>query len=168
MPQPTAPEGYTTVTPFIITDNASEVTAFIIDVFNGVEQPDATTYDTDGLILHSEIKIGDAMVAVADRKPDWPQTPSLLQVYVNDIEDSLKKAEARGATVVTKPTEFLGAMFARVKDAQGNLWWIYQYLGEVDWSETEETGDAEASWEPSEEAIYVHDTLLEAMRGLKK
>lgn len=161
---PAAPDGYNTVNPFIITPNANEVIQFIKDVFGGIEQPDATTIDTDGLLLHSETKIGNSVVIVADRKPDWPSTPSLLQVYVDDVKATLKKAEKLGAEVVTKPTEFMGTMFARFKDTQGNLWWAYQYLGEVDWSQAD--GDAAESWEPTKEATYIHDTLLEAMRGL--
>ena len=165
---PAAPEGYSTVNPFIITEEAEAVIAFISDIFGGVEVEEAKTYDTDGLILHSEMKIGNSMVAVADKKPDWPATPSLLQVYVDDVESVLEKAQKRGAIVITKPTDFLGALFARVKDTQGNLWWIYQYTGEVDWAEASDDADGADSWEPTKEAIYIHDTLLEAMRGLKK
>lgn len=171
MKQPTippAPDGYNTVNPFIITDKASEVITFVKEVFGGVEQSDALTYDSDSLILHSEVKIGNSIVAIADRKPDWPFTPSLLQVYVDDVEATLKKAESRGAVVVTKPTDFLGTLFSRVKDAQGNLWWIYQYTGEDDWGEAREGAADEGSWEPTKEAAYIHDTLLEAMRGLGK
>jgi PhnB protein len=170
---PAAPDGYNTVNPFIITDNAGEVLSFIKDVFGGIKQPDATTYDTDGLLLHSEVRIGNAIVQVADRKPDWPATPGLLQVYVDDVASALDKAVSHGAVIVTKPTDFMGAILSRVKDAQNNIWWIYQYTGEVDWGEAtatpaepgQDTGN-EQSWEPSKEAIYIHDTLLEAMRSL--
>ncbi|HSD56417.1 MAG TPA: VOC family protein [Candidatus Saccharimonadales bacterium] len=163
---PATPDGYNTVNPFIISDKAETVIAFVKDVFDGIESPDALTRDEDGLILHSEVKLGDSVIMIADRKPDWPYTPSLLQVYVDDVQIALKKAQSHGAAIVTKPTDFMGTLFARVKDAQGNLWWIYQYIGEVDWSEAAEGDDQ--SWEPSKEAVYIHDTLLEAMRGLKK
>jgi uncharacterized glyoxalase superfamily protein PhnB len=166
---PSAPEGYRTINPFIICEDAEAVINFTIDVFNGSETADAKTYDTDGLILHSEIKIGDSIVSIADRKPDWPYTPSLLQVYVDDIEYTLKKAEAHNAIVITKPTDFYGDLLARIKDKQGNLWWISQHVGEVEWTETESADEQNSdSWAPSKETIYIHDTLLDAMRNLGK
>lgn len=168
---PAAPEGYRTINPFIITKDAAKVIEFCEDVFGGESQTDALTYEPDGSILHSEVRIGDSLVQVADRQPDWPYTPSLLQIYVDNLDETLAKAEKRGASIVTRPTEFLGAMFSRIKDAQGNMWWVYQYLGEVDWSAIggEDGGewDENASWEPTKEATYIHDTLLEAMQHLK-
>lgn len=162
---PKAPEGYNTVNPFVITDNASKVIQFSKEVFGGEEVPYSMTKDTDNLILHCEVKVGNSVIMFADRKPDWPQTPSLLQVYVEDVEETLNKATSLGAKIVTKPTEFLGTLFSRVKDAEGNLWWIYQYLNQdTEWTE----GGNEENWEPSAEAEYIHDSLLEAMRGLKK
>lgn len=168
---PAAPKGYNTVNPFIITKHADKLIFFIKEVFGGIEEPNALTYDTDGLILHSEVKIGNSIVQIADRKPDWPFTPSLLQVYVDDVESTLKKAQAHGAKIITKPTDFFGAKFSRILDSQENLWWIYQYTGEVDWgsdTHNEENSNEEATWEPNEEAAYIHDTLLTAMRKLGK
>lgn len=164
---PAAPQGYNTVNPFIITNEADEMIKFAKAVFHATDSPDALTYDADGLILHSEIKIGNSVIAIADRKPDWPFTPSLLQVYVDDIDATLTLAKKHGATVVTKPTEFLGTKFARFTDPHNNLWWIYQYLGEPAWGPNDNEESSE-SWEPTKEAIYIHDTLLQAMRELNK
>lgn len=165
MKQPLAPEGYNTVNPFVITDNADSVIHFVKEVFGGEELPYSRTQDDDGLILHCEMKLGNSVIMLADRKPDWAHTPSLLQIYVDDIDLTIQKATALGAEIVTKPTEFLGALFSRVKDAEGNLWWIYQYLNQPEsWNES----DNEQNWEPSKEATYIHDTLLSAMRDLKK
>ena len=164
---PNAPASYRTINPFIITKDAAKVIEFCEDVFGGESQPDALTYEPDGLILHSEVRIGDSLVQVADRQAGWPYMPSLLQIYVDDLEGALAKAEKRGAVVITKPTEFLGAMFSRIKDAQGNMWWVYQYLGEVDWSAVGGEESESDSWEPTVEATYIHDTLLEAMPNMK-
>lgn len=163
---PATPAGYNTINPFIVTEEASDVIIFLKEVFDAVEVPDALTYDTDGLILHSEIKIGDSIVQIADRKKDWPFTPSLLQVYVSDVDDTLKRAKTREATIITKTTDFLGSKFSRFKDKWHNLWWVYEYTGKVSWDEagTETNG----TWEPTEEATYIRDTLIKAMRNLDK
>lgn len=164
-----APKGYNTLNPFIITKDALKLIDFLEEVFGAEEVKEAHTPDTDGLLLHSELKIGDSTVMVADTKEGWPFTPSLLQVYVEDVEKTLKRAEELGAKVVTKPTDFYGDTLSRFQDPWGNLWWVYQHGEEVNWEESATTGDG-AAWsvEPSKELNYIHDTLLEAMKHLGK
>ena len=111
----------------------------------------------------------------ADRKPDWPFTPSLLQVYVDDLDTTLEKARRLKATVVTGPTEFYGDLFSRFRDPWSNLWWVYHHRAPAqdegengpDWSmgETEAEGDV---WdEASPELQYIHDTLLTALPSIE-
>lgn len=170
MQKPNAPEGYNTINPFIITQDALKLIAFLEKVFRAKEEPSAHTVDTDGLLLHSELKIGDATVMIADSKPGWPRTPSLLQVYVDDVAKTLKTAESLGAHIVTKPTDFYGELLSRFEDPFGNLWWVYQHGEEQSWDTEEATDDGEASWDaaPSKELTYIHDTLQEGMKNLGK
>lgn len=172
MSAPPAPEGYATVNPFIITRDADDVTRFVIEVFDGEERVEARTIDEDGLLLQSEVRVGTTTIMLAERKPGWPFTPSLLQVYVDDLELVLERALARGARLVTKPTDFFGAQFARVLDASANLWWIWRH-GDAAW----DVHDDEKEWpaagndvgraEVSPDLEYIHDTLLEAMSSLR-
>lgn len=166
-----APEGYNTINPFIITKDALGLIEFLEKVFGATEEGSAHTVDTDGLLLHSELKIGDSTVVIAERKPDWPITPSLLQVYVDDVHKTLDTAEKLGARIVTKPTDFYGELFSRFEDPFGNLWWVYQHGEEQAWdADATETDASDASWdaEPSKELVYIHDTLLEGMKHLGK
>ena len=170
-----APDGYNTVNPFIISKDAPNLIEFLKQVFGADEKPEAHTLDTDGLLLHSELRIGDSVVMVADRKPDWPFTPSLLQVYVEDAQRTLNTAEGLGATIVTKPTDFYGEVLSRFQDPWDNLWWVFQRGNEQQWDEAAESTSwdenaGEESWDsqPSDELNYVHDTLLDAMRNLGK
>jgi uncharacterized glyoxalase superfamily protein PhnB len=77
---------------------------FIEKVFGAKEVTEAYTMDTDGLLLHSEFTIGGSRVIVADTKEGWPFIPSLLQIYVEDVEETLQRAEELGARIVTRPT----------------------------------------------------------------
>lgn len=174
---PKAPEGYNTVNPFIITRRSLELIEFLKTAFKAEEDMASHTMDEDGLLLHAELIIGNSRVAVAETKPGWPQTPSLLQVYVEDAEAVLKRAQEKGAEIVTKPTDFYGDTFSRFIDPFGNLWWVYQHNPQADagWSESgddqtwsgDESSEADAaSWEPSEEMRYIHGTLLDAMKRL--
>lgn len=172
MSLPAAPEGYATVNPFIITAGADEVTQFVIDVFGGEERPEARTIDEDGLLLQAEVRVGTTTIMLAERKPDWPFTPSMLQVYVDDLDAAVERALARGGRLVTQNTDFFGTQFARVQDPSANLWWIWQH-GDAVWDADQggnewTTEAADQGWgEISPELVYIHDTLLEAMTSLR-
>lgn len=160
------PEGYNTINPFIITKGALQLVEFLEKVFEAQEIKEARTIDTDGLLLHAEFKIGNSMVMIAETKEGWPYTPSLLQIYVEDVDKTLKYAEELGARIVTKPTEFYGDIFSRFVDPWDNLWWVYQHRGENTWEENTSTDD-QAAWNTeSNELNYIHDTLLETMKYL--
>ena len=91
---------------------------------------------------------------VFDAKPDWPPTPSFLQVYVDDVELRLSRAMDNGATLVT---DFVyGERIARFADPWGNLWWINDRTGEgADWDESAASGD---------ESDHVYQSLMNVMR----
>ena len=154
------------------TTGADEVTRFVIDVFGGEERAEARTMDEDGLLLQAEVRVGTTTIMLAERKPNWPFTPSLLLIYVGDLDAVVERALARGARLVTKPTDFFGTQFARVQDSSANLWWIWQH-GDTAWGadegESEWTAEGvDQGWdEVSPELAYIHDTLLEAMTALR-
>lgn len=167
---PARPAGSNTVNPFVVTDDATALIAFVTEVFGAVDVPEARTLDTDGLVLHSELLIGDSMITIVDRKPGWPFTPALTRVYVDDVEATLARAEHLGARIVTRPTDFFGDVFARFQDPQANLWWVYRHTPATDaqdWGQADAAGD-DTSWESftSPELEYIHTTLLDAMATL--
>ncbi|MFS8096215.1 VOC family protein [Lentzea alba] len=122
------PEGYHTVTPWLITNgHTAELIDFIIEVF------DATEIGRVGEppeIGHAEVRIGDSVVMLFD-KPNWPKTPGFLRLYVADDAEIHRRATARGAKTITEPTElFWGDRVSRFEDPFGNLWWIHQRVAE--------------------------------------
>ncbi len=162
------PDGYNAVNPFMITDKATLVIQFITEVFGGVESKEALTYDDDGLVLHSEVRVGNATIMLADRKKEWRMTPSFLQVYVSNLDEVLELALAHGAVIITKPTEYIGVKFSRIQDPYRNLWWIYEPIENYDWESAFDAGNEDGSWKPTKEATYIHDTLLEVMKELAR
>jgi len=176
---PPAPAGSNSVNPFVCTHDAVGLLAFLVDVLDAHEVHEARTLDADGLVLHSELLVGDSTLTVADRKPGWPWTPALTRVYVHDAAATIDRARACGARVVTEPTDFFGDILARFADPFGNLWWVYQHdPARTGWGDVDDTGSAdqdtggttaEESWEtfttPALE--YVHATLVAAMEGLR-
>lgn len=173
------PGGIAVIAPFVMADRAQDLIDFIVHVFGARDVPEARTMDADGLILHSELIIGDSMLTVADRKPHWPFTPAFLRVYVDDADAVLARAEERGGRIVTRPTDFFGDVFSRFQDPWGNLWWVYVHHpqdADQEWSAEgahpsgdEGEGEGEGDWTSytTPELEYINSTLMQAMDGLR-
>lgn len=117
------PDGYTSVTPWIISRNSAALIDFLKQAFRAEEL--ARVYVGDGVIGHAEVRIGDAVVMMFDAKPEWPDSPAYLRLYVEDCDDVYRQALAAGAVSVTEPTTlFFGDRVGRVRDPFGNLWWV--------------------------------------------
>jgi PhnB protein len=130
------PEGYHTVTPFVIVKGAAQLIDFMKEAFGGVEIARVT--GEDGAIGHAEVRIGDSVVMMFDAKEEWPETPAFLRLYVEDCDATYQQALKAGATSVTKPTNMpWGDRVGRVRDPLGNLWWIMTRIEDVDEAEIE-------------------------------
>lgn len=101
-----APEGYTSVAPWVVTDDTGALLDFITAAFDGEEI--ARVAVADGSIGHGEIRVGDTVVLAFDRRPDWPVMPSMLRIYVRDADAAMAAAVAHGARVVTEATDSVG------------------------------------------------------------
>ena len=125
-----APAGHTTVTPWIVTTDTGRLFDFITAVFDGEEL--ARVPLGDGSIGHAEIRVGDTILLAFDRRRDWPDTPSMLRVFVADADATIDRAVANGARVVTEPrTHAFGHRVGRVRDPFGNIWWISAVVEDV-------------------------------------
>lgn len=147
------PEGYTSVAPWVVTDDTGAFLDFVTSVFGGVEL--ARVVVEDGTIGHGEIRVGDTVVLAFDRRTGWPSMPSLLRVFVPDADAAMARAVEAGARVVTKAaTNAWGARGGRVRDPLGNIWWVTQQVETVfpddSWARLSEPGYAAAMREAQE------------------
>jgi PhnB protein len=126
------PGGKSTVTPYVAAKGAARFLEFIESTFE--TRPGVRVPNDDGTIGHAEVTIGDSVVMTFDAKPEWPDTPSLLSVYVDDVDEVLSRAVRAGATVVTDvaTSRIIGDRGCRIKDPVGNIWWIQTHLEDVD------------------------------------
>jgi PhnB protein len=128
------PEGYTAVTPWIISRNTAGLLDFVRDAFDAEEL--ARVVVEDGTIGHAEFRIGDAIVMGFDAKAGWPDTPAFMRLYVDDADETFRRAVEAGGTPVTEVTHlFWGDRVGRVRDPFGNLWWIQARIEDVDEAE---------------------------------
>jgi PhnB protein len=125
------PEGYYTVTPWIISRDTAKLLDFVKKAFGAAEL--ARVHNEDGTIGHAEVRISDSVVMMFDAKEEWPDTPSFLRLYIEDGDAVYQQALKAGATSVTEMTNmFWGDRVGRVRDPFGNIWWIQTRIEDVD------------------------------------
>jgi len=126
----TQPDGYTTVAPWIVTDDSGALLDFITRAFDGEELGHVPLQD--GSIGHAEIRIGDTVVLAFDRREGWPAMPSLLRVWVPDADAAMARAVELGGSVVTAASDSaFGQRGGRVRDPFGNIWWVATQVEDV-------------------------------------
>lgn len=157
------PTGHNTINPFVSVPDAARFIQFVEAVFDGHESSNVHTPDRDGSIIHAEIVVGNATIMLFERKPEWPFTPALLQIYVTDARTCLARAEARGARVVTPISAFCGGYrLARLLDPWHNLWWLYEPTANpLPYDER----NSDTTWHDEEPSI-VYTSLMNTMRDL--
>jgi PhnB protein len=133
------PEGYATITPWVIADGAAAFIEFARTVFGAEERFPPVYADEAGThIAHAEVQIGGSVVMVFDRNPGWVPTPTFLNLYVPDCDATHRRALAAGAVEITPlSTNAWGDRGSRIRDPFGNLWWIQTRLEEVPGDEIE-------------------------------
>lgn len=117
------PEGYTSVSPYLIVDGAERAIEFLVHVFGAVEL--RRFPDDAGRLRHAEVRIDDTVVMLADSIEGWPAVPAHVHIYVPDVDAVYQRALAAGATSAQEPVKKDDAdKRGGVKDAGGTTWWI--------------------------------------------
>ena len=123
------PEGYTTVTPYIMVENAPATLEFIQ---NGLGGKVTQKFVTDeGEIRNMEIQIGTGKVMLAEARGMDPM-PAFIYLYVEDVNAVYAKCmEAGGISMVEPHDAFYGDRNAGVSDSTGNVWWLATRIEDV-------------------------------------
>ena len=145
------PEGYHSVTPYLIIKNAAEAIEFYKKAFGATElfridQP-------DGKIGHAEIKIGDSPIMLSDEFPEMghrgPQSlggsPVSIMLYVEDVDTVVSRATTAGAKL-DRPVEdkFYGDRTGSLTDPFGHIWHVGTHKEDVSPQEMEKRAAAAA------------------------
>jgi PhnB protein len=117
------PEGYNSVSPYLVVNGADATIKFLVEVFSAVEL--RRIPDDAGKLTHAEVRIDDTVVMIADHRDGWPPTPAYVHIYVSDVDAIYKRAIAAGAVSVQEPIKKEDEdKRGGVKDAGGTTWWI--------------------------------------------
>ena len=135
------PEGYNSVTPYLIVDDADRAIQFYRDAFGAEEKFRLPMGDKIG---HAEIKIGDSFVMLADEFPDMGHLgpnkrggpTSSIVLYVEDVDSLFKRALEAGAKE-QRPVEnqFWGDRMGTLTDPFGHQWSLATHVEDVSESE---------------------------------
>jgi len=145
MPVKPIPDGYHSITPYIVMQNASGFIEFAKTAFDATVKERMET--PDGGISHAEIRIGDSIIMLSDPLRDPILRPGYMYLYVPDTDATYKNAIAAGAESLMVPSDqSYGDRNAGVKDQFGNTWWIATHVEDV--SPEEMARRAEAALAP--------------------
>jgi uncharacterized glyoxalase superfamily protein PhnB len=139
------PDGYTTLTPFLVCSPAAEAIHFYGEVFGAtvVSRMDGP----DGTVPHAELDLGLGRLQLGDpderfglRAPvvEGDLVSSSTCVYVADVDAVVAKAVERGAVVREQPATFVtGDRFASLYDPFGHRWAVMTRVEDVSPEEAE-------------------------------
>jgi len=133
------PQGYHTVTPYLMMYQADKFVEFIENAFNA-ELTYAMRGDDD-TITHGTIKIGNSLIMISEANDSKKMPPinAMLYLYVDDVDAVYQRAiTAKGVSAREPKNEFYGDRAACIKDAWNNTWWIATHIEDVSEEELEE------------------------------
>lgn len=144
------PDGYHTVTPYLIVKDAAKALDFYKKALGASER--MCMPGPDGKVMHAEIQIGDSVVMLADEFPEMgaksPQTiggsPVGICLYVEDVDALFKQALAAGAKE-ERPVkdQFYGDRSGTLRDPFGHQWTIATHKEDLT---PEEIGKRAEEW----------------------
>jgi uncharacterized glyoxalase superfamily protein PhnB len=117
------PEGYSSVSIYMMADGAQRVIDFLIEAFDA--RPLRRQDDPDGSIMHAEVQLDDTVIMITDGGEGFPAFPVWLHVYVPDVDATYQRALKAGGVSVQEPVKKDDPdRRGGVKDPAGNTWWI--------------------------------------------
>jgi len=132
------PDGYYTVTPYLIIKGAADALEFYKKAFGAKEV--VRMCGPDGKVMHAEIKIGNSMIMLGEENPERgarsPKTlggsPVGILLYVENVDALAQQAIAAGAKVVQPvQDQFYGDRAGTVEDPFGHVWTISTHKEDV-------------------------------------
>ena len=132
------PDGYNSVTPYLIVRGAAEAIDFYHRAFGATE---IMRLGAPGeKIGHAELQFGDSRIMLADEHPEMnalaPQAPGSSGVgicfYVANVDEVVQQAIDAGATV-ERPLadQFYGDRSATLVDPFGHQWTVATHIEDV-------------------------------------
>ncbi len=141
------PDGYNTVTPYLIINGAAKAIEYYKEAFGAKEV--VRMDGPDGRVGHAELQIGDSRIMLADENPQMGAghnsaasiggSPVSIYLYLPDVDRVVERAVAAGAKIL-KPVQdqFYGDRSGFLQDPFGHLWGVATHVEDVSPQEMKE------------------------------
>ena len=156
MPVKPVPDGYHTVTPYLIISGAAKAIEFYKQAFGATEM--LRLEGPGGSIGHAEIRIGNSIIMLADEHPQMGHrgpralggTPVSILLYVNNVDALFAQAIAAGGKVARPVADqFYGDRSGTLTDPFGHVWSIATHTEDVPPEEIDRRFAAMTQQQPS-------------------
>ena len=136
------PDGYHSVTPYLIIAGAARALDFYKRAFDAKELMRIPA--PNDRIGHAEIRIGNSVIMLADEHPEiearspahYGGSPVSIMVYLEDVDRQFKQAIEAGATEVRPVADqFYGDRSGTLKDPFGHSWHLSTHKEDVSMEE---------------------------------
>jgi PhnB protein len=143
------PEGYHSITPFLVVKNCADAIEFYKKAFDAEERYRMNM--PDGKVGHAELKIGDSVLMLADEFPEMKSlspksiggSPVSMYVYVQDVDAMFNNAVTAGGIVLDGvKDQFWGDRHGRLEDPYGHLWSIATHKKDLSPDEMKRAAEA--------------------------
>jgi PhnB protein len=142
------PEGYHTVTPYLIGRGTAELIEFLKQSFGAEERE--RHLGPGGTIMHAEVRIGDSVVMMSEASDEFKPMPATIHLYLEDVDAAYERALRAGGKSLREPADqFYGDRSAGVEDAAGNQWWLATHVEDVSPEEMQRRQEAMATAQSS-------------------
>ncbi|KTD18492.1 Predicted enzyme related to lactoylglutathione lyase [Legionella lansingensis] len=132
------PEGYATITPYLIVKNAAKAIEFYKAVFGAKEL--MCMPGPNNSVGHAELTIGESKFMLADECPDmdakapsaYGGSPVGIHLYVKDVDAIVNQAIKHGAKLTQNVEDrFYGDRNGTIEDPFGHKWHISTHIEDV-------------------------------------
>ena len=132
------PDGYHSLTPFLVCKDAVNAIDFYKRAFGAEEM--SKLVGPDGGLMHAALRIGDSVLMLTDECPamggfsplHFNGSPVTVHLSVADADASFARATSAGATALMPVTEmFWGARYGVFKDPYGHSWSVATQVKEM-------------------------------------
>jgi PhnB protein len=146
------PEGYYSLTPYLVVKGAAAAIEFYTKAFGATEL--MRMPGPGGRIMHAELKIGNSVLMLSDENPERGHLSpasrgghtSSVMFYTDDVDATFKKAIAAGAKEATPLTDmFWGDRMGNLTDPFGHSWAIATHKEDVSPAEMERRMQAQGA-----------------------
>src|SRR5579862_9002323 len=103
MTVPWLPDGFRTITPNIIVEDAEQAVNFLKQAFGATENYRLIL--SGGKITHCELKIGDSIINLGTATEGWPAHGLIAQIFVEAPDALFEQVVRAGATVIVPMTD---------------------------------------------------------------